>query len=121
MWMTQTKEKVCKKFSKLYVLHMSFFTSLSGTHYQFSFEDITDMIGHTRSFVSMVLSKPHPPSPPTTLPSSSAWLTQLTDAWLVHALNKYSVRNKRVVSIKLSLSSLLLSPSFSLLNSVVCC
>ena len=68
----------------------------TGTHYKYSQEDISQLISEGKDFVAKVLSSPVPP-PPHSPPHSSTWATQLTDVWLVHALNKYSSTGSSVV------------------------
>lgn len=66
----------------------------------FSFEDIEGLISQAGNFAERVLSMPHPPSPPISLPASTSWLTQLTDAWLVHALKAHPIQGKEVVRVE---------------------
>ena len=56
------------------------------------------MIVQAGMLVDKTLSMPVP-FPPHSLPSSSVWLTQLTDRWLIHALNKYKIQGKAVVCV----------------------
>lgn len=67
-----------------------------GTHYKYSYGDITEMIRNAKSFVTSVLSAPVP-APPHTHPHTSTWLTQLTDVWLVHALYARGVAGLSVI------------------------
>ena len=69
----------------------------AGTHYKFSYEDIDALISQARQFVKKALSMPLPHAP-VIVSSSVTWLTQLTDIWLVHALDKYPVAGQMVVS-----------------------
>lgn len=69
-----------------------------GTHYKFSYEDITSLIKQAQHFIEKVSLMPIP-SAPIVLSSSVTWLTQLTDIWLVHALHKYPVSGLNVVSM----------------------
>ena len=68
----------------------------TGTHYKYSSKDITELIAEAEQFIAEVLSFPLP-SPPHAI-THSTWVSQLTDIWLVHALQTHTVTGKRVVS-----------------------
>ena len=70
----------------------------TGTHYQFSSDDIAKMMSEANKLIEKALSIPLPPPPP--LLRSSTWLSQLTDIWLIHTLHRYSVQGKHVVSVR---------------------
>ena len=74
----------------LYVTH----SLILGTHYKYSYEDISDMIADAQQVVASVLSTPLPPPPRMHTPT---WLTQLTDVWLIHSLAVHGVSGLRVV------------------------
>ena len=68
----------------------------TGTHYQYSSDDIAKMMSEASKLIEKALSISLPPPPP--LLRSSTWLSQLTDIWIIHTLHKYSVQDKHVVS-----------------------
>lgn len=80
----------------LYTLTYIFF--IPGTHYKFSYEDITALIQQAQHFIEKALSSPMPGAPVTLSPSIT-WLTQLSDIWLVNALQKYPITGFNVVSV----------------------
>lgn len=66
-----------------------------GTHYKFSRIDVEARISQARSIVREVLRNP-PPNPPSAI-SHGMWMSQLTDLWLIHALDRYGVEKKDIV------------------------
>ena len=73
----------------------------TGTHYQYSSDDIAKMMSEASKLIEKALSISLPPPPP--LLRSSTWLSQLTDIWLIHTLHKYSVQDKHVVSVRVGM------------------
>ena len=88
-------------FTGLYLLRkdipLDFLSFDTGTHYKYSYEDITQLTAQAEQLVTKVQSLPLPPPPLPSHPHSSTWLTQLTDIWLVHALTQYVIKGKQVV------------------------
>ena len=68
-----------------------------GTHYKFSRKDVEARISQARSIVREVLRNP-PPNPPSAI-SHGMWMSQLTDLWLIHALDRYGVEKKDIVRV----------------------
>ncbi len=79
-----------------------FYSIFAGTHYKYSHEDIDNMIKDVTSFINRTLqiSPPMPPSPGSSshVRSSNIWSSQITDLWLVHALEQYPVKGHDVAS-----------------------
>ena len=74
------------------------FISNIGTHYKYSHDDITGLIEQARRFIERASSLPTP-SAPAIISSSVTWLTQLSDLWLVKALQNYPISGVHVVSL----------------------
>ena len=72
-----------------------------GTHYKYSRDDITALMEQAQRFAERASSLPTP-SAPAIISSSVTWLTQLSDLWLVKALQNYPINGLHVVSLKLS-------------------
>ena len=69
-----------------------------GTHYKYSYDDITGLIEQAERFIEQASSLPTPTAP-AIISSSVTWLTQLSDLWLVKALQKYPINGLHVVSL----------------------
>lgn len=69
-----------------------------GTHYKYSHDDITGLIEQARRFIERASTLPTP-NAPAIISSSVTWLTQLSDIWLVKALQKYPITGLHVVSL----------------------
>ena len=70
---------------------------LVGTHYKYSREDIEKLISQAKSIVRDALRNPLPNAPSAI--TRGMWMSQLTDLWLIHALDHYGVERKNIVSI----------------------
>lgn len=68
-----------------------------GTHYKYSYEDVSNMIDHAKKIVANILSTSLPSPPQGHAPHAFTWLKQLTDVWLVHSLHTHGVAGMRVV------------------------
>ena len=77
------------------------FISILGTHYKYSYDDITTLMEQAQRFAEQASSLPTP-SAPGIISSSVTWLTQLSDLWLVKALQNYPINGLHVVGSKFS-------------------
>lgn len=68
-----------------------------GTHYKFLRKDVEALITQARSIVRDALRNP-PPNAPSAI-AHGMWMSQLTDIWLIHALDRYGVEKKDIVRV----------------------